>query len=292
MRLLTVPNWSFGRDRDLLRLFEDLLSTRELEVHFLESDVDHNRTVSAFSGPAEVVFERLERLAEAAFERIDLNRHMGVHPRIGALDVCPFVPLEREAYPLQTKIELFAQRIAERFALPIFLYEKSERGQHARELPKLREGGFGGLLARELAPDFGPNRAHTRLGATVMGERDFLIAMNVDFRSSNLAEDLAWVKRLAKEIRQRRDAGEPKFAGVRALGFPLASKHQVQLSLNLSQPDFTSPDTLIEFALEAARKAGIRHARNELIGVIREADLPGAQRLPFKREQVVRFGHN
>ncbi|MCC7102549.1 MAG: hypothetical protein IT206_05655 [Fimbriimonadaceae bacterium] len=283
MRLLTVPNWSFGRDRDLLNIFRDLLEGWGLAIHFLRSDVDHNRTVSAISGDAEVIFERLERLAEAAFERIDLNRHVGVHPRIGALDVCPFLCLDDEPYPLDLKIEAFAQRLAERFDLPIYLYEKSERGQHAFDLPTLRQAGFGGLLGKELTPDFGPTHAHTFLGATVMGERDFLIAMNVNFRS----DDLSFVKRLAKHIRASRDEGDQRFTGVRALGLPLVSRNLVQLSLNLTQPDLTPPDSVIEWALAAARKAGVQHVENELIGVIRESDLPKATRLPVKREQVI-----
>ena len=286
MRLLTVPNWSFGRDRDLLNIFRDLLEGWGLAIHFLRSDVDHNRTVSAISGDAEVIFERLERLAEAAFERIDLNRHVGVHPRIGALDVCPFLRLDDEPYPLDLKIEAFAQRLAERFDLPIYLYEKSERGQHAFDLPTLRQAGFGGLLGKELTPDFGPTHAHTFLGATVMGERDFLIAMNVNFRS----DDLSFVKRLAKHIRASRDEGDQRFTGVRALGLPLVSRNLVQLSLNLTQPDLTPPDSVIEWALAAARKAGVQHVENELIGVIRESDLPRATRLPVNREQVI-SGH-
>ncbi|MBL8059343.1 MAG: hypothetical protein JNK63_01355 [Chthonomonas sp.] len=287
MRLLTVPNWSFGRDKDLLRLFDDLLQGWGLTIHFLQSDVDHNRTVSAFSGEAEVVFERLERLCEAAFERIDLNRHMGVHPRIGALDVCPFLRLDDEVYPLKLKIEAFAQRLSDRFDLPIYLYEKSEQGKHANDLPTLRKGGFGGLLGQELSPDFGPNHAHKFLGATVMGERNFLIAMNVNFRSDNLD----FVRRLARQMRVSRDEGDARFTGIRALGLPLVSRHMVQLSMNLTQPDLTPPDAVVEWALAAARKAGVQHAENELIGVIRESDLPRATRLPVKREQVVTFFH-
>jgi glutamate formiminotransferase len=283
MKILTIPNWSFGRDKDLHFLFEDLLTGWNLDIHFLEGDLDHNRTVSAFSGDPEVVFERLERLCEAAFERIDLNRHMGVHPRIGALDVCPFVALDCEGYPLKLKVEAFGKRIGERFGIPIFLYEQSERGKHAFELPKLRSGGFGGLMGRELDPDFGPQVVHPRLGATVMGVRDFLIAMNINFASS----DLAWVKGLASDLRKARAEGDPKFFGVRALGFPLASRKMVQLSLNLTQPNLTSPDLVIEWALEKARQSKVRFAETELIGVIREKDLEGASRLPVKRAQVV-----
>src|ERR1041385_4881036 len=96
MRLLTVPNWSFGRDRDLLNRFREELEGDQVTLHYLQSDLDHNRTVSAFSGEEETVFSTLERLCELAFDRIDLNHHVGVHPRIGALDVCPFVPLPEQ----------------------------------------------------------------------------------------------------------------------------------------------------------------------------------------------------
>src|SRR5450631_949041 len=93
MRVLTVPNWSFGRNKLLLRKFEGILTEHELAIHFLEADIDHNRTVSAFSGDPEVLLSAVDAMAEEAFETIDLNHHLGVHPRIGALDVCPFVPL-------------------------------------------------------------------------------------------------------------------------------------------------------------------------------------------------------
>lgn len=283
MRLLTVPNWSFGRDRDLLGIFQDLLSGWDLRVHFLQGDLDHNRTVSAFSGDADLVFERLERLAEAAFERLDLNRHIGVHPRIGALDVCPFIPLSSDPYPLQLKIEAFGERLASRFGVPVFLYEKSERGVHALDLPSLRKGGFGGLLMRKLEPDFGPNRAHTRLGATVMGERDFLIAMNVDFHG----EELAVVERIAKRMREARREGDGRFVGVRALGFPLPSRDRVQVSINVTQPDDVRPDFLIEWTQAEGRKAGLAPAGTELIGVIRSTDLPHATRLPIDPAQII-----
>lgn len=284
MRLLTVPNWSFGRDRDLLRLFEDLL-TGWVTIHDLNSDVDHNRTVTAFSGEADVVFERLERLAEAAFERLDLNRHIGVHPRVGALDVCPFVRVSEEPYPLATKIELFAQRLASRFDLPVFLYERSEKGRHAADLPTLRAGGFGGLLLRgDLGADFGPARAHPRLGATIMGERPFLLALNVNFHG----DEVALAKRIAKDIRDMRQSGDDRFTGVRSLGFFLTSRSQVQVSINITQPDEVRVDPLIEWVMEQGRRHGLTFAGTELIGVIRESDVPFATRLKIRDSQVVK----
>src|SRR5579863_1145165 len=93
MRVLAVPNWSFGRNKLLLRKFEEILRSHSVTIHFLESDIDHNRTVSAFSGIPEELLSAVDAMAAEAFESIDLTHHIGVHPRIGALDVCPFVPL-------------------------------------------------------------------------------------------------------------------------------------------------------------------------------------------------------
>jgi len=286
MRVLTVPNWSFGRETALLREFADRFPSDGLTLHYLEADLDHNRTVSAFAGEHELVFDKLIELADIAFDRIDLNHHMGVHPRIGALDVCPFVTLPEWDVPfeeLDKKVGEFADRIAARFDLPIFLYEKSEKGRHEADLPSLRKGGFGGLADRELRPDFGPAKAHPRLGITIMGIRDFLIATNVNLATS----ELKVATEIAKRIRTLRLDGDERFLGVRALGFPLASKLMTQVSLNLTLPDITSVDPIVEWIYATAREAGVRIAGTELIGVIRERDVLGASRVPFKQEQVV-----
>jgi len=215
MRVLTVPNWSFGRNKALLRRFEAILNRTDLRVHFLESDVDHNRTVSAFSGEEKPVQEALIELAAQAFDAIDLNHHLGVHPRIGALDVCPFVPIDGVKNELESAcalVERCAARISGRWQVPVFLYEKSERGRHEADLPSLRRGGFGALLERTLHPDFGPSHAHPRLGVTVMGVRDFILAVNVDLKET----DAQVSRRLAQAIRAMRTEGDPRFLGVRA----------------------------------------------------------------------------
>lgn len=283
MHVLTVPNWSFGRNRALLQEFTNFLEHAPVAVHYLASDVDHNRTVSAFSGTWESVTRALMVLSEFAFDSIDLNHHVGVHPRIGALDVCPFLNLGPERQDLVSRVDAFGQKLALRFELPVYLYEKSERGRHESDLPALRKGGFGGLLGRELAPDYGPRQAHPRLGVTVLGVRDFLIAFNVDLDQP----DPKLAKELAKRIRSMRSEGDPRFLGVRALGFPLASRDQSQVSLNVTLPDLTSIDPIVEWvSQEAAKKAG-RVAGTELIGVIRPKDLAGATRLKIKDEQIV-----
>jgi len=315
MRVLTVPNWSFGRDSDLLNRFREALEATEgVSIHYLQGDIDHNRTVSAFAGDDVPVFGVLEKLCELAFDRIDLNHHVGVHPRIGALDVCPFVAMP---YPLMTStfgpppalpppssghqpsspwspqpirseellaaVEAFSAKIAGRFELPVFLYERSERGRHEADLPSLRRGGFGGLIGQELSPDFGPSHAHPRLGVSVVGVRDFLIAVNVNLA----AEDAAAAAAIASEVRNLRASGDHRFLGVRALGFGLATVGLSQVSLNLTLPDITPVDPVVEWVMSECPNRGTRVASTELVGVIRRRDLPGATRLAVKEAQIV-----
>lgn len=286
MRLLTVPNWSFGRNKPLLHEFQTVLESSGADVHYCQSDIDHNRTVVAFSAEPEVLLDTLLKLCELAFDAIDLNRHVGVHPRIGALDVCPIVPYENTPADFLTAnavAERLGAMVGGRYGVPVYLYERSERGRHESDLPSLRRGGFGGLLEKTLSPDFGPSKAHPELGVSVVGVRDFLLAVNADLKT----EDLGVAKALAKQIRTLRREGDERFLGVRALGFPLASRELTQVSLNLTLPDLTAVDPIMEWILEEAAEKRVRIAGYELIGVIRAKDCAGATTLPIKDRQVV-----
>lgn len=292
MRLVTVPNWSFGRDKDLHRRFDEILHREDVRLHYLEGDVDHNRTVTGFTADADVLIEVLEQLALEAFDRIDLNRHTGVHPRIGALDVCPFILRPAEAAHAAAHLagalevaERWAKRLAERFEVPVYLYEKSEKGRHESDLPSLRRGGFGSLIGRELSPDFGPNQAHPRLGVTIVGVRDPLIALNVNLAT----EELPVAKALAAEIRALRADGDSRFLGVRALGLPLSSRGLTQVSVNVTLPDITPVDPIVLWITHRANERNVKVAGTELIGVIRSQDVSGASRLPIKPAQIVGF---
>lgn len=284
MRLLTVPNWSFGRSAALHRAFEETLRRHPVTLHYLRGDADHNRTVTAFSGELPALNEALLDLAEEAFSAIDLRRHDGVHPRIGALDVLPFVCERPEDLPEALRFAGgFGRSLAERFELPVFLYERSESGRHEGDLPTLRKGGFSALSSRELRPDFGPARAHPRLGATVLGVRDPLVALNVDLR-----HPMARVsKEIAREIRVLRAEGDPAFLGVRALGLSLPSREMSQVSLNVTLPDLTPLDPLIEWIEARALAQGVASAGAELVGVVPRACLAGATRVPYEASQVV-----
>ncbi|MGI8924749.1 MAG: glutamate formimidoyltransferase [Fimbriimonadales bacterium] len=276
-RILCVANWSEGRNPETLTAMSQALRAARCVVHFDVADFDHNRVVTAFSGQPHQVRETLFAVAAGAFARIDMSKHAGVHPRIGALDVCPFIPLDGPVDP--DFAPSIAEEIAGAYDLPIFLYEHSETGKHAADLPSLRRGQFEGLHGRELDPDHGPKTANSRLGATILGVRDWLVAMNLNLRIA----DLAIASTVAREIRRVRDSGDPRLRGVRALGFSLASRRMSQISMNLTEPDETSPDQIVKWIEE---RTGLGEA--ELIGVIRPQDLPKARRLAVRDEQIVR----
>lgn len=281
MRLLCVANWSEGRDQVLLHTMRGTLRANGAAVHFDGADEDHNRLVTAFSGAPEAVEATLFALAEHAFSSIDMRLHQGVHPRIGALDVCPFILLEGAPEDAIAFAWRAAEQLSQAHDLPIFLYERSETGKHAADLPSLRRGQFEGLAGREIDPDFGPSRANQSLGATVLGVRDWLIAMNVNLEPDRLAEARA----IAGEMRVQREMGDTRFVGVRALGLPLNRRNLTQVSMNLTEPDLTNPDEIVRWIGDRDTVVG-----TELIGVIRKQDLPNATRMPCQTQQVTDLG--
>ena len=286
-RILAVPNWSVGRERQLVRHIRDLLEQSGVALHFCEADIDHNRTVTAFSGPTNMVVSTLAALCELILPAADLQRHVGVHPRIGALDVCPFIVL-----PGMATVEIangvahrFGSWLSETWDVPVFYYEKSSLSGNRTSLAALRKGGFGGMLDREIQPDAGPCHVHPHLGASVVGVRDFLIAMNVNLRTP--ARQIS--ERIAHDIRERRRAKEPRFQGVMALGLPLASRDMTQVSLNLTRPSETPPDDVVEWVREQAARLGAEVAYAELIGVVRSVDTARCHQLAPRPEQIVEW---
>lgn len=283
-KLLCVANWSEGRNLETIAAIQETLALSGTTVHFCSSDYDHNRIVTAFSGEPKPIRFAVERLCEEVFARIDMRHHEGVHPRIGALDVCPFVILENsmeEAQALQFVSDL-AKEVSAKYQLPVYLYEKSETGKHASDLPSLRRGQFEGLFERTLAPDFGPSTAHPKLGASVFGLRDWLIAMNVNLKSQDGDE----AKEIASAIRRLRRT-DPRFAGVRALGFKLDSRRRSQVSMNLTRPDDTPVDPIIEWVIDAARDLGTKVESTELVGVIHRRHTKTSTLLAFVGRQIV-----
>jgi len=263
-----VPNVSEGRSEavmdDIARAFARGEGIWLLDRH---SDESHHRSVlTAVAEPGTLV-EASTRLVERALSRIDLRRHRGVHPRIGAVDVLPLVPLggfSREgAKRLSTDV---ARRIAESFGIPVFLYAESALRPDNRELPRLRRGGFEALEARmaasDLVPDYGPNRPHATAGAIAVGVRPLLIAFNVELATSAGAA--------ARLIARRIRASGGGLPHLKALGFELSNPARAQVSMNLTDYRVTSLEAAFDSVKREAAALGVALARSEIVGLIPE----------------------
>ena len=267
-----VPNVSDGRDAAKVREIAAAFTSAGGTLLDVSSDPDHNRSVITFAGTPEEVVEGAVRGTRAALERIDLTRHEGEHPRMGAADVVPFVPLgTAEMADAVRAAERAAERIAKELDIPTFLYGDAARRPERRDLAAVRKGEFEGLLHEvpvnpARAPDFGPVRLHPTAGASAVGARFFLIAFNVNLAT----RDLALAKRIAKEVREK-DGGLP---GIKALGFELSDRGQVQVSMNLVDYRKTSPIVVFDAIAAKAKDAGVQVAGSELVGLIPEAAAP------------------
>ena len=291
IRLLEcVPNISDGRDKAAIDAIAKAFASKGATLLDVESDRDHNRTVITIAGSHREVVDGSIAGAREALKRIDLTRHQGAHPRMGATDVVPFIPLEGAtmADAISAASEA-AERLAKELGIPTYLYGDAARFETRRDLAKVREGQFEGIRdvigsnpAR--APDFGPRAVHPTGGATAVGARYFLIAFNVDLET----RDLALGKRIAKEIRER-DGG---MKGVKALGFDLPEKGWVQVSMNLVDYRATSPIAAYDAVKARADAAGVKIAGSELVGLIPAAACPEGfsdrvRLLSFDPDQVI-----
>lgn len=257
--LESVPNFSEGRDEETIGAIGTALAehARLLDVH---ADPDHNRSVFTLVGSGAELVEALVAGVSAAGERIDLRRHAGAHPRIGAADVVPVVPIRTED---MERARATATALGERLGslgLPVFLYGELAPG---RGPAFFRRGGLEELQRRldsgELRPDYGPARLDARAGAVIVGARRPLIALNVDLRG-----DLAAARAIAAVIRER-DGG---FPGVRALGLDLPSAGRVQVSMNVEDWEAAALDELVAAIEREARARGAEVLRSELVGLM------------------------
>jgi glutamate formiminotransferase / 5-formyltetrahydrofolate cyclo-ligase len=264
-----VPNVSAARDAAVVdALAASVTSVAGAVLLDRTSDADHNRTVLTVAGPAASVEAAMLALTAEALARIDMRAHTGQHPRLGAVDVVPFVPLGDttmdDAVALARR---FGERIAASHGLPVFLYAEAASRPGRRVLADVRRPQFEGLaealLAPDGEPDFGPARPHPTAGATVVGARPFLIAWNIDLRTPD--RDLA--RRIAKAVRER-DGGLPR---VQALGLFLEETGRAQVSMNLLDHRVTPFWRVWERVSELAASEGTEVHDSELIGLAPEA---------------------
>ena len=257
-----VPNFSEGRDPTRIsRIADSVRAVPGARVLGLHSDPDHNRSVLTFAGEEDAVLEAAVTLAEACSAEIDLASQTGEHPRIGSLDVLPFVPLEGVTLDDAARL---ARRVGERLGdigLPVYLYEATASAPHRRNLADVRRGGYEGLAARMKdplwQPDYGPAEVDPHRGAVAVGARPFLVAFNAYLDT----DDVEFARAVARRVRER-DGGLP---GVKALGLSVGGKAQV--SMNLTNLEKTSIPTALEAVRAAAAERGAFVESTELVGL-------------------------
>jgi glutamate formiminotransferase len=262
-----VPNFSEGRDAAKVEaIVAAIRSVAAVAVLDREMDADHNRSVITFAGPADAVGEAAFRAVEKAVELIDLRKHAGVHPRVGAADVVPFVPVEGVTLEDCVRLaERLGERLWELLKVPVYLYEAAARRPENVNLENIRRGQFEGLreeVARnpDRCPDFGAAALHPSAGATVVGARKFLIAYNINLNTS----DVEVAKKIARTIR----FSSGGFRYVKAMGVPLASRNLAQVSMNLTDFEQTPIHRVFEAVRAEAARYGVAIAGSEIVGLI------------------------
>ena len=260
-----VPNVSEGRRGDVIdRLADAIRAVDGVRLLDRTSDLDHNRSVFTYAGEPDPVLRATHALIDLAYHEIDMRTHKGEHPRLGAVDVVPFVPLA--GVTMEECVELahrFGREIAERHQVPVFFYAKAAMSPERVRLPDIRKPEFEGLAAlldTTHNPDVGPRRLHATAGAIVVGARPFLIAFNIELDST----DLKVAQRIAKEIRESSGG----LVAVQAKGFMLTDPPRAQVSMNLLDHTATSLATVWREVETRAHAAGVRVLRGELIGLL------------------------
>ena len=286
-----VPNFSEGRRQDVIRSIADSIrSTPGVTLLDVESNQDHNRSVISFVGEPGPVKDAAMAAASKAVELIDLNKHKGEHPRMGAVDVVPFIPLSGST--MEDCIALardFGRDLGAKLHIPIFLYEEAATVPERRNLADVRAGEFEGLKEKigtdpSRKPDYGPEMIHPTAGATAVGAREVLIAYNVDLGTT----DLGIAKRIAHELRSK-DGG---LAFVKALGFELKQRRLVQVSMNMTDYHQSQLFKAYELVKLFADRYGVPVVGSEIVGLTpMDALVDSAEfylRLEnFNREQIL-----
>ena len=291
-----VPNFSEGRDLDKIDSIVDIMRNVD-QVTILDVDpgADTNRTVVTLVGPPKPISEAIFKGIKLASEILDMSCHTGTHPRMGATDVCPFIPIsgvtDEECIEISREV---AKRVGEELEIPVFLYEKSATSPNRRKLPDIRKGEYEGLADKlndpDWVPDFGPKKVHSRAGATVMGCRDFLIAYNINLntRDARIATDIAFELReagrskripntlsknlLDGEIVRNKDGSPVKIPGtfkdVKGIGWYVENFNRAQISINFNNYKKSTVHDVFDEACRLAEIRGVRVTGSELVGLI------------------------
>lgn len=266
MSLIAVPNVSEGRDAALLGKFKESIKSAGALLLDVHSDEVHNRAVFTASGSDSELIDAMTRLAQACLA-IDFASHRGVHPRLGPLDVCPFVPQSTDMERAVDAARAAAKSISSSTGIPVYLYGAAAFREETRSLPSIRSGGLEELVRRAaqgLGPDVGPQEIDPQRGVVCVGARPPLIAFNIWLRGSGAAAE-------AVAARVRTAGGGPE--GIRALGWSM-SESLAQVSMNLVAPDQTGIDRAWDEVARWCRHENLDIVATELVGLVPERYLP------------------
>lgn len=283
-----VPNFSEGRDRAKIdQITKEISDTEDVKLLDADPGKDTNRTVVTFIGTPEGVLEAAFKAIAKAAEVIDMSKHSGAHPRMGATDVCPFVPVSRVT--MEECVELARElgaRVGDELGIPVYLYEEAASRPERRNLADIRAGEYEGLLEKlknpEWKPDFGPAKFNPMAGATVIGAREFLIAYNINLntRDIRIAKEIAFTIR--ETGRLKRDAQgnvvpdengtalrvPGKFKACKAVGWYMEDFGRAQVSINMTNYKITPPHIVFDECCKLANELGARVTGSELVGLI------------------------
>jgi glutamate formiminotransferase/formiminotetrahydrofolate cyclodeaminase len=299
-----VPNFSEGRDRKKIDAIADAIkSVADVKLLDVDPGADTNRTVVTFVGTPEAAKEAAFRAIKKAAELIDMSKHKGAHARMGATDVCPFIPVSGATMDDCVRLAReLGERVGKELEIPVYLYEYAASRPQRRNLADVRAGEYEGLSEKlanpEWKPDFGPARVDAKAGATIIGARDFLIAYNVNLNTKDkklaheIALDIREAGRAAKgpDGKTLKDAGgnavktPGKLKAVKAVGWYIEQYGQAQISINLTNWKVTPPHIAFEAAREGAQKLGLRVTGSELVGLIPLEPLLDAGRFYLARQ--------
>lgn len=261
-----IPNFSEGRDKAIIEsIIDPVRNNKGIKLLDYSSDPDHNRTVVTFIGSPESVEEAIVDMAAAVYEKIDMRKHSGGHPRMGALDVVPFVPISNvtvdECIEMSKKV---GKTIGEKFQIPVYLYEDSATKPERQNLAKIRKGQYEGFFEKikdpAWTPDFGPCKMNEKGGCVAIGARFPLVAFNVNLDTDNI--EIA--DKIAKLVRHI--GGGLRF--VKAMGVKLEDRNIVQVSMNLVNYQKTAVYRAFEMVKMEARRYGVSVIGSEVIGLL------------------------
>jgi len=261
----SVPNISEGRDRDRIEeIARAVRVVRGARLLSVSSDAAHNRSVLTLVGDAASLESAVLALFDAALPRIDLTKHSGEHPRMGAVDVVPFIPIRgatvEECVALSRRV---GEEVARRFGIPVYLYEDSASSERRRNLAEIRKGEFEGFAEKmksaEWKPDFGPGQPHATAGVVAVGARPPLIAYNINLGT----RDVSVADRIARAIRHVGGG----FRYVKAMGVELADRGQVQVSINMTNFKKTPLHRVFECVRSEAERHGVAIVGSEIVGL-------------------------